>query len=196
MEYPVEVLLKLNVNILQARLSIIDLLLIGLDKPAPSLSHFLLGFDLKKQPSVGGHGVARSGLPDLSPLKMCLPILHSTNFCPNGRSTLHAPGGVLGAVRTPLHAVLGILRPEAGGGNPAASLTSRPRLCEAAYRCVLNVYIKLIQTSRGHQNKSSVLVSGPHTLFHFMFALVFIFRLLYVLAANPQTSEPTLRYLR
>ena len=73
---------------------------------------------------------------------------------PNFRSTLHAPGGVLGAIRTPLHAVLGILRPEAGGGNPAASLTSRPKLCEAAYR------------------------------------------LLYVLAANPQTSEPTLRYLR
>ena len=47
---------------------------------------------------------------------------------------MHAPGGVLGAVRTPLHAVLGILRPEAGGGNPAASLTTRPKLCEAAYR--------------------------------------------------------------
>ena len=88
---------------MQARLSIIDLLLIGLDKPAPSLSHFLLGFDLKKHPS---------------------------------GSTLHAPGGVLGAVRTPLHAVLGILRPEAGGGNPAAALTSRPKLCEAAYRYV------------------------------------------------------------
>ena len=42
--------------ILQARLSIIDLLLIGLDKPAPSLSHFLLGFDLKKQASIGGQG--------------------------------------------------------------------------------------------------------------------------------------------
>ena len=52
------------------------------------------------------------------------------------RSTLQAPGGVLGAVRTPLHAVLGILRPEAGGGNPAAALTSRPKLCEAAYRYV------------------------------------------------------------
>ena len=55
-----------HVNMLQARLSIIDLLLIGLDKPAPSLSHFLLGFDLKKQPSVGVPGVARSGLPDLN----------------------------------------------------------------------------------------------------------------------------------
>ena len=41
---------------MQARLSIIDLLLIGLDKPAPSLSHFLLGFDLKKQASIGGQG--------------------------------------------------------------------------------------------------------------------------------------------
>ena len=57
----------LTVEMLQARLSIIDLLLIGLDKPAPSLSHFLLGFDLKKQPSsVSGHGVARSELPDFS----------------------------------------------------------------------------------------------------------------------------------
>ena len=55
-----------HVNMLQARLSIIDLLLIGLDKPAPSLSHFLLGFDLKKQPSVGVPGVARSGWPDLN----------------------------------------------------------------------------------------------------------------------------------
>ena len=51
----------LTVEMLQARLSIIDLLLIGLDKPAASLSHFLLGFDLKKQASLGGQGgVARS----------------------------------------------------------------------------------------------------------------------------------------
>ena len=62
-----------------------------------------------------------------------------TDFVLNVRSTLHAPGGVLGAVRTPLHAVLGMLRPEAGGGNAAASLTSRPKLCEAAYRYVQGI---------------------------------------------------------
>ena len=69
---------------LQARLSIIDLLLIGLDKPAPSLSHFLLGFDLKKQPSVGVPGVARSVLPYLSLpniyLKKAIILLFF--FCP------------------------------------------------------------------------------------------------------------------
>ena len=102
-----------------ARIAIVQMLLNGLEKPAPSLSHFLLGFDLKK-------GVSRSTLQ---------------------------PPGVFGSIRTPLHAILAFLRP-IGPKQPSPTLSHAPHLCESA------------------------------------------FMLIYHLAANQQTSEPSLRYLR
>jgi nuclear pore complex protein Nup205 len=86
-------------GIREARLAAVHLLLSGLDKPAPSLSHFLLGFDLSR-------GVSRSAL--------------------------QAPG-VLGAVRTPLHALIAVLRPSAPT-HPSLAFFRTPQLCEAAYR--------------------------------------------------------------
>ena len=102
-----------------ARIAIVQLLLNGLEKPAPSLSHFLLGYDIKK-------GVPRSNLQ---------------------------PPGVFGSIRTPFHAILSFLRP-AGPKQPSPTLFNAPHLCESAYK------------------------------------------LIYHLAANHQTSEPSLRYLR
>ncbi len=83
-----------------ARVAIVELLLIGLDKPAPSLTHFLLGFDVRK--SVSG-------------------------------STLQQPG-IGGAIRTPLHAILGFLRPEMG--QPSVAMAASPQLCEIAFKLI------------------------------------------------------------
>ena len=86
-----------------ARLSVLNLIQSGLDKANPSLSHFLLGFDVKP-----GSSVAKSSLQ---------------------------PQGVLGTVRSPLHAVLGILKPGPGGEAPTA-FTTCPRLAESCYRVI------------------------------------------------------------
>ncbi|XP_040581995.1 nuclear pore complex protein Nup205 [Lepeophtheirus salmonis] len=102
-----------------AKIAIVKLLQSGLDMPAPSFSHFLLGFDLKK-------GVSKTNLQQ---------------------------PGILGSIRTPFHALLGILRPPEPRVPPLALFTN-PHLCETAYK------------------------------------------LIYSLASNHVTSEPTLRYLR
>jgi len=104
------------------RLAVLNLLLDGLSKPAPSLAHYLLGFDVK------------------------------TSSAQLANSTLQPPG-VSGAIRTPFHAILSFLRP-LPAAQPSPAVLRAPAAAEAAYRVI------------------------------------------YVLAANPQTSGPTLRYLR
>ena len=60
----------------EIKLAAINLLLDGLELPAPTLTHFLLGFNLQK-------GISKSTLQ---------------------------PQGVLGAVRSPFHAIQSLLR--------------------------------------------------------------------------------------
>lgn len=101
-----------------ARLAVVDLLQAGLNMPAPTLAHFLLGFDVRR-------GVAKTQL-------------QSAAVC---------------GIRTPLHAILMLLEP-LEPGVPAALVSSAPVLATALYK------------------------------------------LLYTLVSTPDTSEPTLRFLR
>ncbi len=87
-----------------ARLAVVQLLLSGLDKPSPSLAHFLLGFDLKR-------GVSRSTIQ---------------------------PPGVMGAIRTPLHAALSLLHP-IDAKTSSSALRTAPQLCEAAYKLIYHL---------------------------------------------------------
>lgn len=100
------------------RLAIVELLQKGLHMGAPTLAHFLLGFDVRR-------GVAKTQLQSPS----------------------------VAGIRTPLHAVLGLLTPE-DPGVPAAVVSSSPVLATSLYK------------------------------------------LTYTLVSNPETSDPTLRFLR
>eukprot|EP00095_Tigriopus_kingsejongensis_P011855 maker-scaffold180_size281610-snap-gene-0.27 protein:Tk11855 transcript:maker-scaffold180_size281610-snap-gene-0.27-mRNA-1 annotation:"nuclear pore complex protein nup205" len=85
-----------------SRIAIVELLLNGLALPVrASLSHFLLGFDLKK-------GVSKTTLQ---------------------------PPGINGAIRTPFHAVLTILRPTSNK-SISPNLVSCPHLCEKAFHLI------------------------------------------------------------
>ena len=86
------------------RLATIDLLLDGLNMPGPTLTHFLLGFNLQK-------GISKSTIQ---------------------------PQGVLGAVRSPFHAILSFLRPlHSGEQNP--SLTYSPNLVVASMKLIYSL---------------------------------------------------------
>ena len=92
-----------NANVEEIKLAAINLLLDGLELPAPTLTHFLLGFNLNK-------GIAKS--------------------------TLQAQG-VLGAVRSPFHAILSLLRPVNGELSPA--FERQPNLAVASTKLIYSL---------------------------------------------------------
>lgn len=85
-----------------SRIAIVELLLNGLSLPVrASLSHFLLGFELKKS-------IAKSTLQ---------------------------PPGIMGAIRTPFHALLALLRPTSNKSF-SPNLVTCPHLCEKAFHLI------------------------------------------------------------
>ncbi len=93
-----------DVKIDDIRISTIELLLDGLDMPGPTLTHFLLGFNLQK-------GVSKSTIQ---------------------------PQGVLGAVRSPFHAILGLLRPSSNG-EMAPAFERTPNLAVASLKLIYHL---------------------------------------------------------
>ena len=87
----------------EIKLAAINLLLDGLELPAPTLTHFLLGFNLQK-------GISKSTLQ---------------------------PQGVLGAVRSPFHAILSLLRPVNGEQSPA--FERQPNLVIASTKLIYSL---------------------------------------------------------
>jgi nuclear pore complex protein Nup205 len=86
------------------RLAAVDLLLDSLNLPGPTLTHFLLGFNLQK-------GISKSTIQ---------------------------PPGVLGAVRSPFHAILSLLRPTASG-ETSPSFERTPNLVVASMKLIYSL---------------------------------------------------------
>ena len=92
-----------SAHVEEIKLAAINLLLDGLELPAPTLTHFLLGFNLQK-------GIAKSTLQ---------------------------PQGVLGAVRSPFHAILSLLRPN--NGELSTAFERQPNLVVASTKLIYNL---------------------------------------------------------
>lgn len=93
-----------DININDIRIAAIDLLLDGLEMPGPTLTHFLLGFNLSK-------GISKSQIQSQ---------------------------GVLGSVRSPFHAILGLLRP-LPTGEMSLAFERTPNLAVASLKLIYHL---------------------------------------------------------
>ena len=120
-----------SAHVEEIKLAAINLLLDGLELPAPTLTHFLLGFNLQVSQFHEFFSVKLKTLNTY--LNFCIIINLQKGIA---KSTLQ-PQGVLGAVRSPFHAILSLLRPN--NGELSTAFERQPNLVVASTKLIYNL---------------------------------------------------------
>ena len=120
-----------SAHVEEIKLAAINLLLDGLELPAPTLTHFLLGFNLQVSQFHEFFSVKLKTLNTY--LNFCIILNLQKGIA---KSTLQ-PQGVLGAVRSPFHAILSLLRPN--NGELSTAFERQPNLVVASTKLIYNL---------------------------------------------------------